>query len=76
MKLRAFLHIRNQDYESAALLLEKVLKNDDTDLEAGINMAVVEIKTNRIQDAKKRLAKLREIYSDNIFIPELMRKLR
>lgn len=76
MKLRAFLHIRNQDYESAVLLLEKVLENDDTDLEAGINMAVIETKTNRIQDAKKRLAKLREIYSDNIFIPELMRKLK
>jgi tetratricopeptide (TPR) repeat protein len=76
MKLRAFLHIRNQDYESAALLLEKVLESDGRDLEAGINMAVVEIKTNRIQDARKRLAKLREIYSDNIFIPELMRKLK
>ena len=76
MKLRAFLHIRNQDYESAALLLEKVLESDGMDLEAGINMAVVEIKTNRIQDARKRLAKLREIYSDNIFIPELMRKLK
>ena len=76
MKLRAFLYIRNQDYESAALLLEKVLESDGMDLEAGINMAVVEIKTNRIQDARKRLAKLREIYSDNIFIPELMRKLK
>jgi len=76
MKLRAFLHIRSQDYESAALLLEKVLKSDGMDLEAGINMAIVEIKTNRIQDARKRLAKLREIYSDNIFIPELMRKLQ
>jgi hypothetical protein len=76
MKLRAFLHIRNQDYESAALLLEKVLESDGMDLEAGINMAIIEIKTNRIQDARKRLAKLREIYSDNIFIPELMRKLK
>ncbi len=76
MKLRAFLHIRNQDYESAVLLLEKVLEKDHTDLEAGINMAVVEIKTNRIQDAKKRLAKLREIYSDNILIAGLMRKLK
>lgn len=76
MQLRAFLHIRNQDYESAAQLLEKVLERDGMNLEAGINMAVVEIKTNRIQDAKKRLTKLKEIYSDNIIIPELLKKLK
>lgn len=76
LKLRAFLCMRKDDYESAALLLHDVLRKDENDLEAGINMAIVEIKTSQIPKAIKRLAKLREIYPEDTLIPELIQKLK
>ena len=76
LKLRAFLCMRKDDYESAALLLNEVLHKNENDLEAGINMAIVEIKTSQIPEAIKRLAKLREIYPEDTLIPELIQKLK
>jgi tetratricopeptide (TPR) repeat protein len=76
LKLRAFLYMRNDDYESAALLLNDVLRKNENDLEAGINMAIVEVKTSQIPEAIKRLAKLREIYPEDTLIPELIQKLK
>jgi len=34
-------------------------------------MAILEIKTSQIPEAKKRLTELREIYPENALIPEL-----
>jgi len=74
LKLRAVWHMRQRDYASAASLLTRVLEKEKDDLEAGINMAIVEIKTHRLDKARKRLAGLREIYQGNTFIPELIRE--
>jgi len=75
MKLRAVLYMRQGDLKSAASLLNTVLERDQDDLEAGINMAVIEIKTNRLDEAHKRLAALSEVYQANTTIPELIRKI-
>jgi hypothetical protein len=74
LKLRAVWHMRQRDYASAASLLTKVLEKEEDDLEAGINMAIIEIKTHRLDEARKRLAGLREIYQANTLIPELIRE--
>ncbi len=74
LKLRAVWQMRQGDYESAARLLTKVLEKDKEDLEAGINMAIIEIRTHRLPEARKRLAMLREIYQSNTLIPELIRE--
>jgi Flp pilus assembly protein TadD len=66
--------MRQRDYASAASLLTRVLEKEKDDLEAGINMAIVEIKTHRLDEARKRLAGLREIYQANTLIPELIRE--
>jgi len=76
LKLRAFVYMRKNEYESAGLLLNDVLRKDENDLEAGINMAIVEIKTSQIPKAIKRLATLREMYPENTLIPELIQKLK
>ncbi len=76
LKLKAFLCMRKDEYESAALLLNEVLRKNENDLEAGINMAIVEIKTSKIPEAIKRLARLREIHPENTLIPELIQKLK
>jgi hypothetical protein len=74
LKLRAVWQMRQGDYESAARLLTKVLEKDKEDLEAGINMAIIEIRTHRLPEARKRLAMLREIYQSNTLIPKLIRE--
>jgi len=76
LKLKAYWHLRHDDFDAATLLLNKVLQNDAEDLEAGINMAVTEMKTNQLAAAQQRLAKLRDIYPDNTLIPELLHMLR
>ncbi len=76
LKLRAFWHLRQDDYKLAASFLKKVLSKNENDLEAGINMAILEIKTNSLIEAGKRLARLREIYPENTLIPELIQKLK
>lgn len=76
LKLKAFWCLKQHDYESAASLLNMVLKRYENDLEAGINMAILEIKTDQLAEARKRLARLREVYPENTLIPELIRKLK
>jgi len=76
LKLRAFWQLRQGDYESAASLLTKVLHDNEGDREAGINMAICEIKTNRLIEAKKRLLRLSEAYPEDTTIPNLINKLK
>ena len=76
MKLRAFWHLKQEKYESAKSLLDLLLMMDENDLEVGINMAVLEIKTNQLDRAQKRLEKLRQRYADNTQIPSLLWKIR
>jgi cytochrome c-type biogenesis protein CcmH/NrfG len=68
--------MRKDKYQSAAVLLREVLRKNENDLEAGINMAIVEIKTGQIPEAINRLATLREIYPEDALIPELIQKLK
>lgn len=76
LNLKAFWSLRQKDYKTTATYLKRVLKQNEVDLDAGINMAIVEINTNQLQAARKRLAKLRKIYPDNILIPEMIQKLK
>ncbi|MBT8358539.1 MAG: tetratricopeptide repeat protein [Desulfobacterales bacterium] len=76
LKLRAFSYLKRNDYESAEKFLKKVLNNSEKDLEATINMAIVEIKTKRYQQAEKRLNGLRETYPENTTILQLIEKLK
>lgn len=76
MRLRAFWHLKRGKYDSAKSLLDRLLQQDENDLEAGINMAVLEIKTNRLDQAQERLERLRRIYADNTQIPSLLKKIK
>ena len=76
LKLKAFSYLKRHDYESAEKLLKKVLNKSEKDLEATINMAIVEIKTKKFQQAEKRLKGLRETYPENTNILQLIEKLK
>jgi hypothetical protein len=76
LNLRAYRFLLQKDYQAAAYVLNKVLEENKDDLEAGFNMAIVEISTNQFQAARKRLLKLISLYPENIRIAELIQKIR
>jgi len=76
LKLRAYWSLQNNDYESAASYLTRVLEKNSVDLEAGINMAIIDINRHRPQMARIRLQELEKTYPDNLLIADLMQKLQ
>ena len=76
LKLKAVWHIHNKAFERAEDLLKIVLSKNEYDQEAGINMAIIEIKTQHIQKAYERLKNLREIYPENIRIAEIIQNMK
>jgi hypothetical protein len=76
LKLKAAWHIRNEEYEDAADLLRTVLSRNGLDLEAGLNMAIVEIRTGKEENAYRRLEMLQQTYPDSIRLAEMLRDLR
>ena len=76
LKLKAFWHLRNARYQDAAMLLGQVLAANEEDMEAGINMAILEIKTGKSKEAQKRLEMLHRQNPDNTLITELLDKIQ
>ncbi|MDY6792661.1 MAG: tetratricopeptide repeat protein [Thermodesulfobacteriota bacterium] len=76
LKMRAFWALNRQDYTSATGFLKTALDKNEKDVEAGINMAIVEIKTKQFLKAENRLKKLRKIYPENTAISELVETLK
>ena len=76
MKLRSYWYTQQGNLNRAAALLQEVLQYKPNDLEAGLNMAIIEIKTGQIRRADERLSRLRELYPEDTRIPELMEKLK
>ena len=76
MKLRSYWYTRQGNLNRAAAILQEVLQRKPNDLEAGLNMAIIEIKTGQIRRADERLVRLRELYPEDTRIPELMEKLQ
>jgi len=76
LKVRAYWYLRKKEYASAALLLEKVLDENENDIEAGINMAIIEVNRDQGEKARKRLRRLKGIYPENTRIPEILAKLK
>jgi hypothetical protein len=76
LKLKAVWHIHNKAFERAEDLLKIVLSKNEYDQEAGINMAIIEIKTQHMQKAYERLKNLREIYPENIRIAEIIQNMK
>ncbi|MDY6904783.1 MAG: tetratricopeptide repeat protein [Thermodesulfobacteriota bacterium] len=69
-KLRAYQAILSKDYQMARQLLESVLQDTPEDIEAGINMAIIDLRTGSIRAAKVRLQTLMALYPSD---PQLMR---
>jgi len=74
-KMKAFLLIQKGDYESAVPILEKVLHQNKHDIEAGVNMAIIEARTNQREAAKNRLTHLSKLHPDNTHIVNILKRL-
>jgi hypothetical protein len=75
LNLKAFWYLKQKRYLAAETLLKKILKQNQDHLEAGVNMAVVEAKTQRKETALKRLRRLKALYPENQVLIEMIRKL-
>lgn len=65
LKLKAYFYLRNNQFELAHRLLVRVLENDETDLEAGLNMIVVLVHQGEIKAAQRQNNFLLNYYPDN-----------
>ncbi len=76
LNLRAFWCLKQERYDQAEALLLKVLAVNPDHLEAGINLAIVESRTERQPLALKRLMRLKEHYPENSTLADMIRKLQ
>ncbi len=75
-KLRAYWLVKQGQNKKAAVLLKSVLATKRDDMEAGINLALIEIQLQQYRQAGDRLKRLREVYPDNALIADLLRELK
>ncbi len=75
LKLMAFWYMDQGDFNKAFNPLAEVLDKHPDDLEAGINMAIVEIGEKQFGKAKERLVGLRDLYPASAMVGRLLQKI-
>ncbi len=75
LKLLAYQAMTKQNYSQARTLLNTVIENDPADLEAGLNMAIIEIKESDVARAEKRLLQLKSLYPSHPLVEQLLNQL-
>jgi hypothetical protein len=76
MKLKAFWYMQRGEFDLARPLLESVLSRNGDDKEAGVNMAVLEINSHQLPEARARLRKLMAAYPNDGAIHELYSQVK
>lgn len=75
-KLRAYYNFQRGNMALAQTDLHKVIAAHPDDLEAGINLAIIEIQDQHYDRAMARLKALRQVYPENERIADLIKRLR
>jgi len=75
-KMRAYWNAKRGHYDAAEADLKKVIAAVPDDLEAGINLALIEIHAQRYQEALIRLKRLRNAYPENSLIADMIKRLK
>jgi tetratricopeptide (TPR) repeat protein len=75
-KLRAYYNFQRGNMALAQTDLHKVIAAHPDDLEAGINLAIIEIQDQQYDKAMARLKALRQVYPENERIADLIKRLR
>ena len=74
LKIKAYQLLRQKNYADAEILLKKIILKQENDLEAGVNLIIVEINTNQLDSARQRLNRLEELFPENPKIIELKQR--
>jgi hypothetical protein len=75
LKLKAYQYLQAKDFAAAERLLNQVLALDQTDRDANLNLVVVEAQTGRIDAARRRVARLAELYPEDETLAAMGRRL-
>ncbi|MCJ8502142.1 tetratricopeptide repeat protein [Desulfatitalea alkaliphila] len=75
VKMHAYWRFRRGDLDAARTLFQQVADADESDLEAGINLALIEARSGERGQALARLNQLRRAHPDNLQVAELLRRL-
>ena len=75
-KLRAYWHLKQKQYASAEADLMKVIAANPDDLEAGINLALIEIHKQQYVEALGRLKRLRQVHPEDARVADLIKRLQ
>jgi Flp pilus assembly protein TadD len=75
LKLKAYRYMQAGDFVAAERLLNQVLARDQTDRDASLNLVVVEANTGRIDAARRRVARLVELYPEDETLAAMGRRL-
>ena len=75
-KLRAYFLFKQARHDEATVILERLIAVNADDIEAGVNLALIEIQTGQIPKAAERLKRLGVEHPDNTVVADLLRKLK
>jgi predicted Zn-dependent protease len=75
LKMQAFWSLKQGDNKKSRTLLGEVLKRNPSDVDAGLNMAVMEILANEPDQARRRLEELAVGNPDNPTIHSLLERV-
>ena len=75
LKLKAYTLIRQNRFDEARTVLSRVLSRRADDLEAGLNIAVVDIRTGHYQNARRRLLHLQGLYPEKDDVTQMLKQL-
>lgn len=75
LNIKAYALISQGRLDEARSLLSRVLAHSANDFEAGLNMAVIDIKSNRYDLARRRLTHLQDLYPEKSSIGRYLRQL-
>ncbi|MBF0470715.1 MAG: hypothetical protein HQL48_05010 [Gammaproteobacteria bacterium] len=76
LKMEAFWEIKRANYAHAAQLLSLVLEQQPNDLDANINMSIVEMHQQQISEAHSRLKRLATLYPGNDWVNAALARLQ
>ena len=76
LNMRAYWHMTQQEYGKAETYLQQVLLSNSEDLEAGLNLAIVETHTDRTRNAQQRLQILSQRYPNELRLQSVINTLR
>lgn len=76
LKIKAYRFLRQKRYAEAEILLKKIILKKKNDFEAEVNLVIVEMNTNQLDSACRRLSRLEQLFPENPKLIELKQRFK